>query len=87
MTPIRGRGRQELRSPVHDERYALPGIGVCTRRFEGRYTWSGPQVLDTTFFAYRGVLAGLDELWNMWLRARRTFGGLLRGVLEEVMGS
>jgi hypothetical protein len=23
----------------------------------------------------------------MWLRARRTIGGLLRGVLEEVMGS
>ena len=27
---------------VHDERYGLPDIGVCTRRFEGRYIWSGP---------------------------------------------
>jgi hypothetical protein len=30
---------------------------------------------------------GFEELRNMWLRARRTIGGLLRGVLEEVMGS
>jgi hypothetical protein len=29
-----------------------------------------------------------EEPWNMWwLRARRTIGGLLKGVLEEVMGS
>jgi hypothetical protein len=36
-------GGQELRSPVHDERYGLPDIGVCTRRFKGPYIWSGPQ--------------------------------------------
>jgi hypothetical protein len=29
---------------------------------------------------------GFEEPWNMWLRARRTIGGLLRGVLQEVMG-
>jgi hypothetical protein len=45
------------------------------------------RVLDTTFFAYRGVLEGFEELWNMWLRARRIIGGLLRGVLQEVMES
>jgi hypothetical protein len=28
-----------------------------------------------------------EEPWNMWLRARRTIEGLLRGVLEEVRGS
>ncbi len=47
---MRGRGRQELRPPVHDERWGLPDIGVCTRRFEGPYIWSGPQGLETTFF-------------------------------------
>ena len=45
------------------------------------------RVVDTTFFGYRGVLGSFEEPWNMWLRARRTIGGLLRGVLEEVMGS
>jgi hypothetical protein len=34
---------QELRPRVHYERYGLPDIGVCTRRFEGRYIWSGLQ--------------------------------------------
>jgi hypothetical protein len=32
----------------------LPDIGVCTRRFEGRYIWSG-RVVETTFFGYRDV--------------------------------
>ena len=45
------------------------------------------RALETTFFAYRGVLRGSKELWNMWLRARRTIGVLLRGVIQEVMGS
>ena len=45
------------------------------------------RVVGTTFFGYRGVLGGFEELWNMWLRARRTIGGLLRGVLDEVMAS
>jgi hypothetical protein len=43
--------------------------------------------METTFFGYRGVLGGLEELWIMCLRARRTIGGLLRGVLDEVRGS
>jgi hypothetical protein len=41
-----GEGYQELRPRVHDERYGLPDIGVCTRRFEVRYIWSGPQGLQ-----------------------------------------
>jgi hypothetical protein len=45
------------------------------------------RVIETTFFGWRGVLGGFEELWSMWLRARRTIGGLLKGVLEEVMGS
>jgi hypothetical protein len=61
-------------------------MDVCTRQFKGRRIWSGPQVLETMFFGYRGVLGGSKELWNMWLSARRRIGGLLRGVLEEVMG-
>jgi hypothetical protein len=44
-------------------------------------------VLETTFFGYRDVCGGYEEPWNMWLRARRRMGGLLKGVLEEVMGS
>jgi hypothetical protein len=28
-----------------------------------------------------------EEPWNIWLRARRIIGELLKGVLEEVMGS
>jgi hypothetical protein len=42
-------------------------------------------VLETMFFGYRDVLGGFEELWNMWLSARRTIGGFLRGVLEEMM--
>ena len=38
-------------------------------------------------FGYRDVLGGFEELCNMWLRARRTIGELLRGVLQEVTGS
>ena len=45
------------------------------------------RVVQTTFFGYRDVLGGFEELWNMWLRARRRIGELLRGVLEEVRGS
>jgi hypothetical protein len=35
---------------VDYERYGPPDIGVCTRRFEGRYIWSDPQVVQTMFF-------------------------------------
>jgi hypothetical protein len=45
------------------------------------------RVVETTFFGYRDVLGGLEELWNIWLRARRTIGGFPRSVLEKVMGS
>jgi hypothetical protein len=44
------------------------------------------RVLETTFFGYRDLWGGSKELWIIWLRARRTIGGLLKGVLEEVMG-
>jgi hypothetical protein len=36
-------GSQEFRPRVHYQRYGLPDIGVSTRRFKGRYIWSGPQ--------------------------------------------
>jgi hypothetical protein len=36
------------------------------------------RVVETTFFAYRNVLGSFEVLWNMWLRARRRIGGLLR---------
>ena len=32
------------------------------------------RVLETTFFGYRDVLGGFEELWNMWLSARRSMG-------------
>jgi hypothetical protein len=32
------------------------------------------RVVGTTFFGYRGVLGGLEEPWNMWLRAREQSG-------------
>jgi hypothetical protein len=44
-------GGQELRSPVHDGRYGLPDIGVCTRRFKGRRYGQARRVLETTSFA------------------------------------
>jgi hypothetical protein len=44
------------------------------------------RVVGTTFFGYRGVLGGSEEPWNMWLRARRRIGGLLKGLLEELIG-
>ncbi len=66
----------------------MPDFGVCTRRFEGRYIWSGQQgPRDHVLRLERDVLGGFEELWNMWVRARRTMGRLLRGVLEEVTGS
>jgi hypothetical protein len=40
------RGRRVVRSlgpRVEHRRSGLPDIGVSTSRFEGRYTWSGPQ--------------------------------------------
>jgi hypothetical protein len=43
--------------------------------------------VEITFLAERGVLGGFEEPWNMRLRARRRVGGLLKRVLEEVMGS
>jgi hypothetical protein len=35
---------------VRYEWYGLPDFGVCTRRFEGLYTWLGRTVVGTTFF-------------------------------------
>jgi hypothetical protein len=32
-----GEGYQELRSPIYDGRYGLPGMDVCRSRFEGLY--------------------------------------------------
>jgi hypothetical protein len=32
------------------------------------------RVVGTTFLGWRGVLGGLEEPWNMWLRARRRVG-------------
>ena len=66
----------------------MPDFSVCTRRLEGRYIWSGQQgPRDHVLRLERDVLGGFEELWNMWLRARRTMGGLLRGVLEEGTGA
>ena len=45
------------------------------------------RVVETTFIGQRDLSGGFQELWNVWLRARRTIGRFLRGVLEEVMGS
>jgi hypothetical protein len=45
------------------------------------------RVVETTFFGYKVVSGGSKEPWNMWLRARRSIGGLLRGPLAEVMRS
>jgi hypothetical protein len=42
-TDTGGQGSQAFRPPVHDERYGLPDLVVCTRRSEGRRIWSGPQ--------------------------------------------
>jgi hypothetical protein len=67
-------GGQEFGPPVHDERYGLPGMDVCTRLFEGLIYGQARRVLETTFFGYRDVSGGSKELWNMWLRARRTIG-------------
>jgi hypothetical protein len=67
---------------------AGPDMDVSTRRFKGRGMLSGragysrPRASPTETFE-----EALKGLWNMWLRARRRIGGLLRGVLEEVMGS
>jgi hypothetical protein len=36
------------------------------------------RVVGTTFLGWRGVLGGLEEPWNMWLRARRTIGDFSR---------
>ena len=43
LTPIRGEGVAGVTPRSITKRYGLPDIDVCTRRFEGRYIWSGPQ--------------------------------------------
>jgi hypothetical protein len=45
------------------------------------------RVVEITFLAYRDLWGGSRERWSMWLRARRTIEGLLKGVLEEVRES
>jgi hypothetical protein len=42
-----GEGYQELRPPVHDERYGLPDMDVHMGRFEGRNMGLGPRVLGS----------------------------------------
>jgi hypothetical protein len=39
---MRGVGGQELRSPVHDEKYGLPDMGVYIGRYDGRNMGLGP---------------------------------------------
>jgi hypothetical protein len=70
-------GRQVLRPPVHDERYALPDIGVCTRRFEGRNTRLGPS-------GRRGLTPRLQQrsrrLWRAIVELSRS--GAVRSVVS-----
>jgi hypothetical protein len=47
--------RQEFGTPVHDERYGLSDIGVCISRFQGRYIWLGPGVVEELFVGYNGL--------------------------------
>ena len=54
-TLIRGRGSQELRPRVCYERYGLPDMGVSTRRFKGRYIWSGPRAVEDPRRGFNGV--------------------------------
>jgi hypothetical protein len=80
-----GEGYQELRPRVLCERYGLPDIGVCIQGdLKAVIYGRAGRVVETTSFGYRDLWGGSKELWNMWLRARRTTEGLLMGVLDEV---
>jgi hypothetical protein len=50
-----GEGSQELRPPVHDERYGLPDIDVYTSDLKAVECGQVSRVLETTFFGWRGV--------------------------------
>ena len=67
-------GGQELRPRVHDGRSGLPGFGVCIRRIEGLYIWSGPQGPRDPVLRLQSRLRRLEERWSMWLRAKRRIG-------------
>jgi hypothetical protein len=81
-----GRGSQVLTGVVDYERYGLPDMGVYISRFEGPYIWSGPQGLRGPILRLERSLRGLRRGVEHVAEARRRVGGLLRGVLEEVMG-
>ena len=45
------------------------------------------RLVETTLVGYRDVGGGFEGPGNMRPKARRTIGVLLRGVLEEAIGS
>jgi hypothetical protein len=55
-------------------------LEVCIQGDLNAFTYGqARRAVETKFFGLRDVLGGFEELWNMWLRARRIIGGLLRG--------
>jgi hypothetical protein len=86
-TDTGGQGSQAFRPPVHDERYGLPDIGVYISRFEDSCIWSGQQGLRGPIRRLERSLRGLRRAVEHVAEGQENDQGLLRGVLEEVMGS
>jgi hypothetical protein len=74
--------------PLHYGRSGLCLTSVCVQGDLKAVIYGqasrGPR--DHVLRLERDVLGGFEELWNMWVRARRTMG-VLRGVLDEVTGA
>jgi hypothetical protein len=76
-----------LRPRVLYERYGVPDIDVYTRRFEGRYIWSGPQGTRDHVLRIETSLRGLRRVVEHVAEGQEKSRELLKGVLEEVMRS
>ena len=64
-THYAGRGVVRSLGPrVEYRRSGLPGIGVYTSRFEGRYVWLGPRVVEDPRRGFNGARGGLGGPWS-----------------------
>jgi hypothetical protein len=85
---MRGRGVVRSLGPrVEYRRSGLPGIGACTKRSEGRYIWSGPQGRRDHVLRLERRLRRLERAVEHLPEGQEKDRGLLRSVLQEVMGS
>ena len=82
-----GRGGQEFRPRVCYLRYGLPDVGVYTRRSEYRSMWLGRKGRRNHVPRLERRFRGLRRAVEHVAEGQEMNRGLLKGVLDEVMGS